>query len=108
PVLESQHRELGEVRVEHLEARLALREVRERDVARLGAMVVEDRVALAEGPSSGVLPGQAHGDPLEHDRAEGERFGERPVDRVPRELIPPPGELLREAWMDLEAVGDAV
>ena len=37
-------------------------------------------VALAERAPPGVLPGEPHRRALEHQRAEGERFGERPVD----------------------------
>src|SRR2546426_6464193 len=45
------------------------------------AHVVEDRVALAEGAAAAVLPGEAHGDALEEQGAEGEGLRGGPVRR---------------------------
>ena len=51
----------------------------ERDPLGAGLVVDEDCVSLAEGASPGVLTGEPHVGPFEHDRTEGDRFTERPV-----------------------------
>jgi len=51
------------------------REVLHRAVLLPGLGIVEDEVALAEGPALGVLAGQADRDPLGQQRGEGQRLG---------------------------------
>ena len=79
-VLEAEHRLLRQHRVDDLEARLVGREVVERDVALLGLLVVEHRVALREGAALGILAREADAVALLEQRAEGQRLGGRPVD----------------------------
>ncbi len=71
---------LGEHRVVQHERGLIRRQVREREVLLLGALVDQDAVPLAERAAPGVLPREPDGRPLEQQRPEGEALGERPVD----------------------------
>src|SRR4051794_5818497 len=60
----------------------AASDVVERRVALLVFLIEEHRMALREGAALDVLAGQAHAMALEQERAEGERFGARPVDAL--------------------------
>ena len=71
-------------------------DVRERAVLGLGVRVDEHAVALAERAPPRVLAGEADRRALEHERAERERLGERPVDVVGVELGAPGAEDLLE------------
>ena len=79
-VLEAERGVLGEHRVVQHERGLIRRQMRERDVFLLGALVDQDAVPLAERAPAGVLSRETDGRPLEEQRAEGERLRERPVD----------------------------
>ena len=81
-VLEGEDRLLGERAVDHLEAALVGRQVVERDPAGAVVVIAVDRVAVAERAALRVLAGQADGVPLEEQRADGERLGAAPVDRL--------------------------
>ena len=54
----------------------------ERDVAVLGLLVDQHRMALREGAALAVLAGEPHRMAVEQQRAEGERLGGRPVDAL--------------------------
>ena len=77
---EAQHGVLAERAVEDVEAGLVGRDVLQGNVALAGFGIVEGQVALAEGAAAGILAAQAHRRAFEHQRAEGQRFGEGPVD----------------------------
>ena len=76
--------------------------MRQRNVRLAGAMVVQHGVPLAEGSPAAVLSAQAHGSPVEYQRSEGQRLGQRPVDPVRLEPLPSPRELPRELGVRLE------
>ena len=63
-----------------LEAGARAGEMLDRDVNVAGHRVVQGQVSLAEGAAHGVLPGEPDRAALEQQRAEGERFGLRPLD----------------------------
>ena len=63
-------------------------EVVERLVLVLVELVDEHAVALAERAAPRVLAREPHRGALEHERAERQRLGERPVDLVAVELGP--------------------
>ncbi len=52
----------------------------QRDVALAGFGIVERQVALAEGAAAGILPAEPHRRAFQHQRAEGQRFAEGPID----------------------------
>ena len=85
-VVEAEHRGLGEQRVVDAESGLVVVDVVEGDVGFASLGVVPGRVALGEGSAHAVLPGQPYGESLQQEGAEGQEFGERPVDR-PRSSI---------------------
>ncbi len=61
-VLEPEHAFLRQRAVDHLEGRLAIGQMLERDVALLGLLVVEHGVALREGAAADILAAQADRD----------------------------------------------
>ena len=81
-VFEAEHGLFRQARVEHLVARLAFAQMVERRVALLGLLIEQHRMALREGAALAVLPGQPHRMAFLEQRAEGERFGRRPVDAL--------------------------
>ena len=81
-VFEAEHRLLGEHRVDDLVARLPVADMVERDVARLGLLVDQHRMALRERAALAVLAGQAHREAFVEQRAEGQRLAGRPVDAL--------------------------
>ena len=83
-IFEAEHRLFREHRVDDLVVGLRRRQIVERDVAGLVALVVEHRVALREGAALEILAGQADRVAVEQDRAEGQRLGRRPVDALAR------------------------
>ena len=104
--LEAHDRGLGQKAVVDLEAHAAGGHAVQGDVLPARAHVVEDRVALAEGAAAAVLPGEAHGDPLQEQGAEGEGLRGGPVrlPLAPQQLraLPHEGD---ELGVDLEALG---
>ena len=52
----------------------------ERRVALFGVLIEQHRMALREGAALAILAGQPHREAFLEQRAEGERFGGRPVD----------------------------
>ena len=102
-VLEAEHRLLREHRVDDLEARLVGDEMVERDVALLGLLVVEHRMALREGAALDVLAREADAVALLEKRAEGERLGGRPVDAdAGLDRLPPRVEEALDGAVDVE------
>ena len=51
-----------------------------RHVALAGLGIVEREVALAEGAAAGILAAEPHRRAFQHQRAEGQRLAEGPVD----------------------------
>ncbi len=105
-VLEAERGELRQHRVVDHERRGVGAEVFERRVLRLGAMVDDGGVALAERAAARVLARDAHRRSFEQQRAERERFGERPVDLVAVERRAPRREDAGELRVRFEAVGE--
>ena len=84
-VLEAERGVLREHGVVEHERRLVVGEVVERARTRARSSLVDEHaVALAERAAPRVLAREAHRRALEHERAERERLGERPVDLVAR------------------------
>ena len=75
------------------------------DVLLAVGVVDQDGVAVAEGAAPGVLAGQAHVDALVHERADGQRLGQRPVDLAAGHELVALDELAFELRVDHEAVG---
>ena len=103
-VLESEAAGLGEWAVVELERGFGLGQVLDRGEALTGLLVVEDEVALGEGPAFGVLPGQAKVYPFLEQRGEGECFGLGEVDPVRVECLGPFREWLSQLALDGEPV----
>ena len=81
-VFEAEHGLFGEHRIDDLEAGLAVADVVQRHVARLGLLIDQHRVALRKGAALAVLAGEAHRMAFVDERAEGQRLGRRPVDAL--------------------------
>ena len=111
-VFESEHRLFRQHRVDDLIARLPVADVVERDVARLGLLIDQHRMALRERAALAVLAGEADRKAFVEQRAESERLGGRPVDALAaRDRRPPVFEEAQDRLMDVEAVrrrGDAL
>ena len=80
-VFEAQGGRLAQRAVTDLDRSLAVGQVPQRRGRVAGLLIVEDRVAVAEGAAAGVLAGQAHRVALAQERAEGQRLAHGPVDR---------------------------
>src|SRR5690606_25572550 len=81
-VVEAEYGDLRQQGVVNAETLLVFVEIEERDVLLARVGVVEHRVAMAEGAAFAVLSAETHGAAFEHEGAEGEGFGEAPVDRT--------------------------
>ena len=79
-VFETEHGLFRKHRVDDFVASLRRRQIGERNVALFGFLIVENRVALREGAAFAILAGQADLVAFDAERAEGQRFGHRPVD----------------------------
>ena len=79
-VFKAQHRFFGQQRIHHFEFGLAVMDVVERDVACLGLLIDQGRMALAEGAARRILPRQADVIALVQQGAEGKRFRRGPVE----------------------------
>src|SRR5690606_24400194 len=100
--------ELAERAVDHLERRLAVLDVVERDVLRLALLVGPHRVALRERPAARILARQTHRMAFAEQRAEGERLGRRPVESLARlERLALVVEDALERAVDIEIAGNA-
>ncbi len=84
----------------------AVADVRQRDVLLPVGVVHQDGVTVAECAAAGVLAGEAHVDALVHQRADGERLGQRPVDLPARDQLVTLRELALEFRVDGEALRD--
>ena len=73
-VVEAEHAGFAEQRVVDAELRLARVDILERAIAFARLLIVEIRVALAEGAAPAILPAEPHGDAFEQQRAHGERL----------------------------------
>ena len=104
-VLEAEAGRLRERRVVHLEARLGGREVLHRRVALARVHVVQHEVAMRERAALRVLAGQAYGDPVRQQRAEGERLGVAPIDGAVADRGASPLQLRPQLRMHGEALG---
>src|SRR5262245_7225646 len=105
-VFEAKHCLLGQHRVDDLEPRLVVGEVVERDVALLGVLVDQHRMALREGAAFTVLAREAHREAFGEQRGESERLGGGPVDTLPG--LDRLGAALKEALdrpVHMEALG---
>ena len=76
----------------------AIPDVGKRNVLLAVRVVDEHGVALAECAPPGVLTGEADVDALVHQRADGKRLGERPVDLAARHELVALGELTHRVW----------
>ena len=76
----------------------AVADVGQRDVLLAVGVVDQDGVAVAEGAAAGVLAGQAHVDALVHERADGQRLGQGPVDLAARPPARRAGRTGAPAW----------
>src|SRR5256714_7860726 len=82
-VLEAEHRRLAERAVDDLDLRLAFADVHyviERNVLLAVLVVVEDRVAMAEGSAPGVLAGEPNRNLFEQQARVGDRLRAAPID----------------------------
>ena len=105
-VFEAQDAGFGERRVVNFAARLALRNVFQRDVFVFVFNVDEHGVALVKGAAAGVLAAQANWDALFHQAGEGESFGHAVIDGAfPRAHFGALLEQLLHLGMDVEAFG---
>ena len=82
-IVERQYRRLRQGAVVYAQSRLALPNVGQGRVGRLGVHVVPGRVALGEGATGRVLTRQAHGGTLRQERTQGEQLSGAPVQRAP-------------------------
>ncbi len=105
-VLEGERRVLGQRRVVDLEGRVRLGQRLERGERLPGHRVVQDGVAVREGPALRVLTGEPDRDPLLEQRGECERLGLAPVDPALGDRLAAPLELLGELRIHLEAFGN--
>ena len=80
-------------------------DVGEGDELLAGHVVDQHRVTLREGAAAGVLAGHPHVGALEEERAEGQRFAERPVDLAVGHQLVPLLELALELRVEDEALG---
>ena len=81
-VFEAEHRLFREHRIDDLETALAVADMVERDVARLGLLVDQHGMALRERAALAVLAGQADRIALVEQRAESQRLAGRPIDAL--------------------------
>jgi hypothetical protein len=83
PVLESEHRFLGEHGIDHQEASLVAAEVLQRYVGplvpALAILVVQDRVTVRERAAPYILPREPHVVAVGEQRAVGKRFRHAPI-----------------------------
>ncbi len=70
----------AEEAIHHLELRLLRIEMLQRDVSSSGGVVAEFEVPLRERPARYIFAAQANRRAFENQTAEGERFGEAPID----------------------------
>ena len=83
--------------------RLRLGDVLQRDVGRIGVLVVQHRVAMEEGAAAAVLAGEAHPEAVLDQGGVGERLGATPVERqLPGEHLAAVGDDLRHARVQRE------
>jgi hypothetical protein len=80
-VFEADHRFLGQYRVDHGEARLAILHVLQRNETTAGVLIVQHRVAVEERTATAVLAGDTHRNALIEQRGVGQGFGRAPVQR---------------------------
>src|SRR5579883_108817 len=103
-VFEAEHRLFREHRIDHLVARLAVANVIERNVARLGLLIAQHGVALRERAALAVLSGEANRIALVEQSRESQRFGRRPVDSLARlDRLPAIVEKALDGLVDIEA-----
>ncbi len=81
--LEAEHGVFAERAVEDFEAGLVGRDVLQRHVFAGGFGIVEGQVPLAESAAAGILAAEAHRRSFQHQRTEGQRFAEGPIDGPP-------------------------
>ena len=80
-ILETQHCQFRQQRVDDLEAWLPFKQMGQRDVAACGLLIVVGRMAMREGAANGVLTGQADRVPVLQQGCIGEDLRHPPVDR---------------------------
>src|SRR5208337_3755095 len=105
-VFEPEHRLFRQHRVDDLVPRLAVADVVERDVARLGVLVDQHRMALRERAPFAVLAREPNRKAFVEQRGEGERLGGRPVDALSaRDRVPAIFEEAQNRLVDVEGFG---
>ena len=106
PVLKGQYGVFGQRRIVHPQLGLILRKSGERGPLFARVVIVHRGMALYESTAPDVLPRHAHWQALDEERAEGEKFAERPIDVALTAHLGAPLKQLGDLGMQRETGGN--